>query len=64
MRTAAEPRSQRRIPHHGIDVNADAVRMRRTETGDLDAAIVGDLRVTSLPAGSYDVVSRHSCSST
>jgi 2-polyprenyl-3-methyl-5-hydroxy-6-metoxy-1,4-benzoquinol methylase len=32
------------------------MRMRRTETGDLDAAIVGDLRVTILPAGSYDVV--------
>lgn len=40
----------------GIDINADAMRMRLTETGDLDTAIVGDLRVTSLPAGSYDVV--------
>jgi SAM-dependent methyltransferase len=40
----------------GIDVNADAMRMRLTEAGDLDAAIVGDLRMTSLPAGSYDVV--------
>jgi hypothetical protein len=48
----------------GIDVNADAMRMRLTETGDLDAAIVGDLRLTSLPAGSYEVVFRHSCSST
>ena len=31
------------------------MRMRRTETGDLDAAIVGDLRVTSLPAGFCDL---------
>lgn len=40
----------------GIDLNADAMRMRIAETGDLDTAIVGDLRVTSLPAGSYDIV--------
>jgi SAM-dependent methyltransferase len=40
----------------GIDLNADAMRMRLAEIGDLDSAIVGDLRMTSLPAGSYDVV--------
>jgi hypothetical protein len=33
----------------GIDVSADAMRMRRTETGDLEAAIVGDLRVDQPP---------------
>lgn len=40
----------------GIDLNADAMRMRLAGTGDLDLAIVGDLRATGLPAGSYDIV--------
>ncbi len=40
----------------GIDLNADAIRMRLAELGDLNAAIIGDLRATSLPPRFYDVV--------
>jgi SAM-dependent methyltransferase len=40
----------------GIDVDAEALRARRDEGGDLDEAIVGDLRTTTLDAESYDVI--------
>lgn len=39
----------------GIDIDADSVRVRVAEAGDLDEAIVGDLREADLPAGSYDI---------
>jgi SAM-dependent methyltransferase len=38
----------------GVDLNADAMRMRM-EVGDLDETVVGDLRTVALPADSYDV---------
>jgi SAM-dependent methyltransferase len=40
----------------GIDLSAESMRMRLEEAGDLDEAIVGDLRAVSLTPGSYDVV--------
>jgi SAM-dependent methyltransferase len=40
----------------GVDVDADALRLRVTERGDLDEAIVGDLRTVPLPAAAYDIV--------
>ncbi|MDS1269777.1 class I SAM-dependent methyltransferase [Lipingzhangella sp. LS1_29] len=44
-------------PHvTGVDTNAESLRMRLEEHGDLDEAIVGDLRSVELPTESYDVV--------
>lgn len=40
----------------GIDINAESVRIRMAEAGDLDDAIVGDLREVDLSADSYDIV--------
>jgi SAM-dependent methyltransferase len=40
----------------GIDLSAESMRMRLEEAGDLDEAVVGDLRAASLTPGSYDVV--------
>ncbi len=40
----------------GIDLDAKALSYRRDEVGDLDEAIVGDLREVELPAEGYDVV--------
>jgi SAM-dependent methyltransferase len=39
----------------GVDLNADSMRMRIENAGDLDEAIVGDLRNVSLAADAYDV---------
>jgi SAM-dependent methyltransferase len=46
------------VPLHitGVDTDADALRIRRTEHGDLDDEILGDLRTVSLPVESFDVV--------
>lgn len=40
----------------GLDTDADAMRIRREEHGDLDEEILGDLRTAELPAASFDVV--------
>jgi SAM-dependent methyltransferase len=40
----------------GVDADADALRIRREEHGDLDAEILGDLRTVDLPQGAFDVV--------
>jgi SAM-dependent methyltransferase len=40
----------------GVDLNSDSMRMRIDEVGDLDEAIVADLREVSLAPGAYDVV--------
>lgn len=40
----------------GVDTDADALRIRREEHGDLDDEILGDLRTASLPPESFDVV--------
>jgi 2-polyprenyl-3-methyl-5-hydroxy-6-metoxy-1,4-benzoquinol methylase len=40
----------------GIDLSAESMRTRLEEAGDLDEAIVGDLRAVSLTPRSYDVV--------
>lgn len=39
----------------GIDTDADALRIRREQHGDLETAIVGDLRDVEIPAGQFDV---------
>lgn len=46
------------IPMHltGVDEDADALRLRVDERGDLDEWIVGDLRTVALKKQSYDVV--------
>jgi SAM-dependent methyltransferase len=40
----------------GVDLNSDSMRMRIEEQGDLDEAIVGDLREVPLSPDSYDVI--------
>lgn len=39
----------------GIDLDAEALRIRQARQGDLDEAIVGDLLNISLPANTFDV---------
>ncbi|MGO1971704.1 MAG: class I SAM-dependent methyltransferase [Propionibacteriaceae bacterium] len=39
----------------GVDLDPEAMRIRSEETGDLDRAIVGDLRTVDLPAAAFDV---------
>ncbi|GLZ51767.1 class I SAM-dependent methyltransferase [Actinomycetospora sp. NBRC 106378] len=39
----------------GLDLDADALRIRREELGDLDEAVVGDLVDADLPDGGFDV---------
>jgi 2-polyprenyl-3-methyl-5-hydroxy-6-metoxy-1,4-benzoquinol methylase len=39
----------------GIDLDAEALQMRQARQGDLDEAIVGDLRDVSLPPNAFDV---------
>jgi SAM-dependent methyltransferase len=40
----------------GVDLDKDAMEIRRVEKRDLDVAVVGDLRTVELEAGAYDVV--------
>jgi SAM-dependent methyltransferase len=40
----------------GIDLDADALRLRETEQKDLDSAIVGDICTADLPQGAFDVI--------
>lgn len=40
----------------GLDINAEALRLRVEEKGDLNEAIVGDLRTVSLEHEAYDIV--------
>lgn len=40
----------------GIDTDAEALRIRREVSGDLDEAIVADLRDAEVPVGRFDVV--------
>lgn len=40
----------------GVDMNEDALNIRKNEKRDLDQAILGDLRTVSLEDGAYDVV--------
>jgi SAM-dependent methyltransferase len=40
----------------GVDLDAKAIGYRRDVVGDLDEAIVGDLRTVAVPKSSYDVV--------
>jgi SAM-dependent methyltransferase len=40
----------------GVDTDADALRIRREEHGDLNDEILGDLRTVPLPAETFDVV--------
>src|SRR5687768_4518033 len=46
------------IDYHltGLDSNEHSMRMRIEQSGDLDEAIVGDLRDAPLEPGSFDVV--------
>lgn len=39
----------------GVDLDREAMRIRLEESGDLDRAIVGDLRTVELPAAAFDV---------
>ncbi len=39
----------------GVDLDADALRIRRQDIGDLDQEILGDLRTVDLPAAAFDV---------
>lgn len=40
----------------GVDLDEVALRLRKEQVGDLEEAIVGDLRTVALPDGAYDVV--------
>jgi SAM-dependent methyltransferase len=40
----------------GVDLNAESLRLRMEKLGDLDTAIVGDLRTVELEPASFDVV--------
>jgi SAM-dependent methyltransferase len=40
----------------GVDLDAEAMRLRQLNYGDLDEMIVGDLRDVDLPVGYFDVV--------
>lgn len=40
----------------GVDLDPHALAHRKDVKGDLDKAIVGDLRTASLPAAAYDIV--------
>lgn len=40
----------------GVDLDADALELRKTKTRDLDVAICGDLCSLELPQASFDVV--------
>jgi SAM-dependent methyltransferase len=40
----------------GVDLNSDALRIRTEQVGDLDEAIVGDLREVTLEPELYDVI--------
>ncbi|MCW8107224.1 class I SAM-dependent methyltransferase [Alteromonas ponticola] len=40
----------------GIDVDEDALALRMQNSGDLNTAIVGDLRVLDLPAQQFDLI--------
>ncbi len=40
----------------GVDINAESMRLRQEVVGDLDDAIVGDLRTVPLEPQAYDVV--------
>jgi SAM-dependent methyltransferase len=40
----------------GIDVNANALNIRKNQHGDLDRAILGDLRTADLDENTYDVI--------
>lgn len=46
------------VPHRltGIDLDGEALAHRRDDVGDLDVAIVGDLRTTEIPQQAFDVV--------
>lgn len=39
----------------GVDLDAEALRIRHEERGDLDVEIVGDLRTVQLPPEAFDV---------
>src|SRR5690606_33965359 len=40
----------------GVDLNEDALRIRKCERKDLDGVIHGDLRTVALDADQYDVI--------
>jgi SAM-dependent methyltransferase len=40
----------------GVDLDAEAMRIRREQRGDLDVAILGDLRTVDLPPSAFDLV--------
>jgi len=40
----------------GIDLDGDALRLRQDREGDLDVALVGDLRSLDLPDASFDAI--------
>lgn len=40
----------------GVDIDANAVRIRREQHGDVAHEIIGDLRTVELPTSSFDVV--------
>jgi SAM-dependent methyltransferase len=46
------------VPLHitGVDTDAEAMRIRRARTKDLDVEIIGDLRTVELPSAQFDVV--------
>lgn len=46
------------IPYEltGVDLDEEALRIRKEVTGDLDIAIHGDLHSIELPAAAYDVI--------
>jgi len=47
---------ERPIRVTGVDCDAEALRLRTEERGDLNQAIVGDLRTVDLPHQSFDLV--------
>ncbi|MFH2051566.1 MAG: class I SAM-dependent methyltransferase [bacterium] len=40
----------------GVDLDKDAMEIRRAEKRDLDIAVVGDLRTVEMETGAYDIV--------
>jgi SAM-dependent methyltransferase/GT2 family glycosyltransferase len=40
----------------GVDTDAEAMRIRREQQGDLDVAVLADLRTVDLPRAAFDVV--------
>src|SRR5512135_3705026 len=40
----------------GVDLSQHALQIREEQTGDLDRAVVGDLRTVELDEGAFDII--------